>query len=146
MLASEASVKKALKGHLVSSGEPDGAERAPNPLHSSCPTRLILDRIADKWTVLILVVLSAEPMRFNQLRRTVEGLTQKVLSQTLKGLERDGLVSRKVTPTTPVSVEYAITPLGKTLAATVDELQRWARDHIHEVVTAREHYDTRVGG
>ena len=68
------------------------------------------------------------------MRRDIEGLTQKMLSQTLKALERDGLVTRTVPPTAPVSVEYAITPLGRTLAATLDGLQRWARDHIGEVV------------
>jgi DNA-binding HxlR family transcriptional regulator len=101
----------------------------------------VLDRIADKWTVLVLGSLSEGPLRFNQLRREIDGLTQKMLSQTLKGLERDGLVSRKVTPTVPISVEYSITPLGATLSATVEELQRWARDHIGQVVEAQRRYD-----
>jgi DNA-binding HxlR family transcriptional regulator len=83
-------------------------------------------------------------MRFNQLRRKIDGLTQKMLSQTLKALERDGLVSRKVKATVPVAVEYSITPLGARLSATVDELQRWARDHIGEVDSARRRYDSLV--
>ena len=101
----------------------------------------MLDRIADKWTVLVLGLLCQRPLRFNQLRREIDGLTQKMLSQTLKALERDGLVARKVIPTAPVTVEYSITPLGATLSATVDELQRWARDHIGEVVEAHRRYD-----
>ncbi|HEY4925690.1 MAG TPA: helix-turn-helix domain-containing protein [Roseiarcus sp.] len=102
---------------------------------------MILDRIADKWTVLVLGLLSDHPRRFNQIRREIEGLTQKMLSQTLKALERDGMVSRKVTPTVPISVEYAITPLGGTLAATVDGLRLWAEAHIEDVVTAQKRYD-----
>jgi DNA-binding HxlR family transcriptional regulator len=103
--------------------------------------RVVLDRIGDKWTVLVLVLLSGGPRRFNQMRRDIDGVTQKMLSQTLKALERDGLVARKVTPSVPVTVEYSITPLGATLAATVDELQRWARMHIAEVITAQRRYD-----
>ena len=105
---------------------PRNRRRTPD---SKCPTRVVLDRIADKWTVLVLGLLCQRPLRFNQLRREVDGLTQKMLSQTLKALERDGLVTRKAFPTVPVTVEYSITPLGATLSATVDELQRWARDH-----------------
>ena len=115
--------------------------RRRTPTISKCPTRVVLDRIADKWTVLVLGLLCQRPLRFNQLRREVDGLTQKMLSQTLKALERDGLVTRKAFPTVPVTVEYSITPLGATLSATVDELQRWARDHIGEVVKAQRRYD-----
>jgi len=78
----------------------------------------------------VLAFIWDKPMRFNALRSAVEGLTQKMLTQTLRALERDGLVSRTVLPTSPVSVQYAITPLGETLAGTLDGLQRWARDHI----------------
>ncbi|CAA9271748.1 MAG: hypothetical protein AVDCRST_MAG08-3173 [uncultured Acetobacteraceae bacterium] len=112
-----------------------------NPYASACPTRLVLDRVADKWAVLLLGLLAKGPMRFNQLRREIEGLSQKVLSQTLKSLERDGLVSRKAIPTVPVTVEYSITPLGRTLAATVDALRVWAETHIEDVLTARKRYD-----
>jgi DNA-binding HxlR family transcriptional regulator len=145
MLHADAPVKKALSGHLVSPPKPGEAALAPNPYSSQCPTRMILDRIADKWTVLVLGLLCRGPSRFNQLRREIEGMTQKMLSQTLKAMERDGLVSRKVTPTAPVSVEYEITPLGETLAATLEGLQRWATDHIGEVVTARRVYDDAIG-
>ena len=141
MLRSERSVKEALPGHLVSAAKPAASKPPPNPYDSKCPTRVVLDRIADKWTVLVLGLLCERPLRFNQLRREIDGLTQKMLSQTLKALERDGLVARKVIPSAPVTVEYSITPLGATLSATVDELQRWARDHIGEVVEAHRRYD-----
>jgi DNA-binding HxlR family transcriptional regulator len=141
MLRSEPAVKKAPSRHLVSTAKPSASNPRPNPYDSKCPTRIVLDRIADKWTVLVLGVLSQRPLRFNQLRREIDGLTQKMLSQTLKALERDGLVARKVIPSAPVTVEYSITPLGATLSATVDELQRWARDHIGEVVQAQRRYD-----
>ena len=141
MIRSETAVKKAPLGHLVSPPKPRGRKLAPNPYDSQCPTRLVLDRIADKWTVLVLGKLRVEPIRFNQLKREIGGLTQKMLSQTLKALERDGLVGRKVTPTVPVTVEYSITPLGATLAATVEELQRWAMEHIADVRKAQRAYD-----
>ncbi|MEJ1156914.1 winged helix-turn-helix transcriptional regulator [Prosthecomicrobium sp. N25] len=107
----------------------------------ACPTRLVLDRIADKWTLLILLRLEEEPRRFNALRREVDGISQKVLSQTLRALERDGLVQRRVYPTVPVSVEYAITPLGRTLTGTVDAIRRWAQDNIESVLAAQKRYD-----
>ena len=112
-----------------------------NPYSDECPTRVILDRVGDKWAVLILGLLSAKPTRFNQLRRTIEGISQKMLSQTLKGLERDGLVKRTVIATVPVTVEYAITPLGRTLAHAVDALRVWAERNLKEVRAAQRRYD-----
>jgi DNA-binding HxlR family transcriptional regulator len=106
-----------------------------------CPTRQVLDRIADKWAVLLLGLLTAGPVRFNQLRSRIDGLSAKVLSQTLKSLERDGLVSRHAIATVPVTVEYAITPLGLTLAETVDALRRWAERHMPQVQEAQRRYD-----
>lgn len=115
-----------------------------NAYASGCPTRLVLDRVADKWSVLVLGLLAEGPQRFNQLRRQIEGLSQKMLSQTLKGLERDGLVARKVTPSVPVAVEYRLTPLGQTLTATVEALKEWAETHIKEVLVAQKRYDARA--
>jgi DNA-binding HxlR family transcriptional regulator len=112
-----------------------------NAYADTCPTRLVLDRIADKWAVLVLGLLGDGPVRFNQLRRQIQGISQKMLSQTLKSLERDGLVSRKVTPTVPVTVEYAVTPLGQTLSATVDSLRIWAETHMEQVLLAQQQYD-----
>jgi DNA-binding HxlR family transcriptional regulator len=113
----------------------------PNVYAANCPTRLVLDRIADKWAVLLLGLLAVEPQRFNQLRRRIDGLSQKMLSQTLKSLERDGLVHRRAIATVPVTVEYSITPLGRTLADTVDGLRLWAETHIAEVQRAQKRYD-----
>ncbi len=112
-----------------------------NAYDPDCPTRVVLDRIADKWAVLLLGLLSRGPMRFNQLRREIRGLSQKMASQTLKSLERDGLVSRRAFTTVPVTVEYAITPLGETLTATVDALRLWGETHIEEVQAAQRRYD-----
>ncbi|MCA8897227.1 MAG: helix-turn-helix domain-containing protein [Hyphomonas sp.] len=117
----------------------------PDHPEADCPMILLLDRVANKWAVLIVAALWKRPLRFNALRRTVGGISQKMLSQTLKGLERDGLVSRTVTPSTPVTVEYAITELGKTLAIVMDELRVWSADHIDDVIAAREAYDKRPG-
>ncbi len=121
--------------------KPGAACELPNPYDSKCPTRLVLDRIADKWTVLVLGLLCNGPIRFNRLRREIDGLTQKMLSQTLKGLERDGLIARAVKSTSPVTVEYSITPLGGTLAEALAALQLWAGDHIDEVAAAQSRYD-----
>src|SRR5882757_2366589 len=108
---------------------------------ADCPTRKVLDRIADKWAVLVLGLLSKGPVRFNQLRRQIEGVSQKMLSQTLKSLERDGLVHRKAIPTVPVTVEYSITPLGRTLVETVDGLRIWAETHMADVQKSQNRYD-----
>jgi DNA-binding HxlR family transcriptional regulator len=113
----------------------------PNAYAAACPTRQILDRIGDKWAVLILILIRDEPMRFNALRRTIEGISQKMLSQVLKSLERDGLIKRRVFATVPVTVEYSITPLGQTLAAAVDPLRDWAEQNLKEVLSAQRRYD-----
>ncbi|WP_293866890.1 helix-turn-helix domain-containing protein [uncultured Alsobacter sp.] len=106
-----------------------------------CPTRMVLDRIGDRWAVLILALLAAGPRRFNQLRRDVPGISAKMLSQTLKGLERDGLVEREVFATVPVTVEYRISELGLTLRAIMADLTRWAEANIERVMEAQRRYD-----
>jgi DNA-binding HxlR family transcriptional regulator len=111
----------------------------------NCPTRLLLDHIADKWATLILWKISDGPIRFNQLRRTIGGISTKVLSQSLKELERDGLVSRQVFPTVPVTVEYSITPLGRTLSSKIAAVTEWAESNIEAVLAAQESYDARQG-
>lgn len=115
--------------------------KTPNAYSSECPTRQILDRVGDKWAVLILILVRDEPMRFNALRRAIEGISQKMLSQVLKSLERDGLIKRRVIATVPVTVEYSITPLGATLAAAVDPLRHWAETNLREVLSAQRRYD-----
>jgi len=118
----------------------------PDHPEADCPMLLVLDRIANKWAVLIMAALWKRSLRFNELKRAVGGVSQKVLSQTLKTLERDGLISRKVTPTVPVTVEYSITPLGKTLAITMDALRVWSAKHINQVIKARAQYDAKFEG
>ncbi|MBL8554397.1 MAG: helix-turn-helix transcriptional regulator [Phenylobacterium sp.] len=105
---------------------------------------LLLDRVANKWAVLVMATLWKGPLRFNELKRTVGGISQKMLSQTLRGLERDGLISRTASPTVPVTVEYAITPLGETLARTMDAVRIWSADHIDEVLRTRAAFDAQA--
>jgi DNA-binding HxlR family transcriptional regulator len=100
----------------------------PDHPEADCPILLVLDRLANKWAVLVMAALWRTPLRFNELKRTVGGVSQKMLSQTLRGLERDGL----------------ITPLGETLARTMDALRIWSADHIAEVVGARTAFDARA--
>ncbi len=118
-----------------------GVDHAPNVFAAECPTRRVLDRVGDKWAVLILILLADGTLRFNELKRRIGGVSQKMLSQTLKSLERDGLVSRRVIPTVPVTVEYSITPLGRTLHQAVDALRVWAETHIAAVEAAQARYD-----
>ena len=118
--------------------------KIPNAYSADCPTRQILDRVGDKWAVLILLLVRDEPMRFNALRRTIEGISQKMLSQVLKSLERDGLIKRRVFPTVPVTVEYSITPLGATLAQKIAAVTEWAEDNIEAVLDAQQRYDGRA--
>ena len=115
--------------------------KTANAYSAACPTRQILDRVGDKWAVLILLLLRQEPVRFNRLRRAIEGISQKMLSQVLKSLERDGLIRRRAIATVPVTVEYSITPLGATLSKAVDALRDWAERNLKEVLVAQRRYD-----
>jgi DNA-binding HxlR family transcriptional regulator len=108
---------------------------------ANCPSRLLLDQIADKWSVLVIAVLRGGPSRFNVLKRRLEGISQKVLTQTLRRLERNGIVARRVVATSPVAVEYRITPLGRTLDQPFRALHAWTIDHLAEVEQAREAFD-----
>lgn len=108
-----------------------------------CPTRQLLDRIADKWTVLLLTMLDGGEMRFNALKRRVGGVSQKMLSQTLRNMERDGMVLRRAEATVPVSVTYEITPLGRTLVAAIAPMIDWAETRMTDVAAARGAYDQR---
>ena len=112
-----------------------------DPYQADCPTRRILDRIGDRWTVLVVGVLSEGDARFSQLARRIDGVSQKMLTQTLRGLERDGLVRRRVHPEVPVRVEYALTEAGRTLCEPLRALQEWAITHLDGVVAAREEHD-----
>ncbi|WP_315708424.1 winged helix-turn-helix transcriptional regulator [Brenneria uluponensis] len=112
-----------------------------NVYSKNCPARFVLDRLSNKWALLILDRLADEPVRFNQLRRDVEGISQKVLSQTLKNLERDGLIHRQAFATVPVTVEYSITSLGQTLVKTINELTHWAENNIEVIMQSQQRYD-----
>ena len=109
--------------------------------HALCPTRQILNRIADKWTVLVVILLESDVKRFSQLRREIEGISQKMLTQTLRGLERDGLVTRKVYATVPPHVEYTLTQLGHTLKDLLYAIKTWSETNIEEVLAAQKQYD-----
>ncbi|KQM27359.1 winged helix-turn-helix transcriptional regulator [Sphingomonas sp. Leaf11] len=110
---------------------------------SSSPftSRVLLDQIADKWTALILGALCPGPLRFNALRRSLDGITQTSLTKTLRRLERNGLLHRTVTTEAVIAVEYAITPLGRTLGPLFQALDSWTQDHVAEVESARRRYD-----
>lgn len=108
-----------------------------------CPTRQILDRIGDKWAVLVLLTLARGPVRFNDLRRRIGAISQKMLSQTLKSLERDGLVTRAAYPTVPVTVEYALTPLAEGLIAILETVTHWAEAHVGDILAARRRHDAK---
>ena len=109
----------------------------------NCPTRHALDRIADKYTVLVIIFLQDRPRRFGELQRMITGISQKMLTQTLRSLERDGLVTRTVYPEVPPRVEYALTPLGQTLIEPLAALRGWAETNIDALLAAQASYDTR---
>ncbi|MEV6741441.1 helix-turn-helix domain-containing protein [Streptomyces sp. NPDC051104] len=106
--------------------------------------RDILDRIGDKWSVIVICRLGKGPHRFNELRRTSDGITQRMLSSTLRALERDGIVTRTVHPTVPPRVEYALTETGRTLLDVVKALARWTDQHVDVIRAARADYDQRT--
>ncbi len=112
-----------------------------NPYNADCPTRRMLDRIGDRWTVLIVGILGNGDARFSELRRQVEGVSRKMLTQTLRGLERDGLVRRTVFPEVPVRVEYALTDAGRTLLEPLNALQEWSIAHMSDVAESQKTYD-----
>ncbi|TDD97230.1 winged helix-turn-helix transcriptional regulator [Actinomadura rubrisoli] len=109
-----------------------------------CPTRLILDRIGDKWSVLVLLSLAEGPRRFTQLRDMIGGVTPKVLTQTLRAMQRDGLLTRHVFAEVPPRVEYALTPLGLSLQRPIEAIAEWAEENVEAVVSAREQHDAAV--
>jgi DNA-binding HxlR family transcriptional regulator len=112
-----------------------------SPYAADCPTRRILDRIGDRWTVLVVGVLAEGEARFSELGRRIEGVSKKMLTQTLRALERDGLVTRTVYPEVPVRVEYALTEAGRTLCEPLRALEEWSIAHLGDVAASREAYD-----
>ncbi len=106
-----------------------------------CPTRLVLNRIADKWTVLVVILLQDGTKRFSHLQREIDGISQKMLTQTLRNLERDGLVNRTVYASVPPKVEYALTQLGHTLKDLLYAVKTWSEANIEAVLSAQKSYD-----
>ena len=121
----------------------------PNPpwdvMVATCPSRTSLAKIANKWTAMIVIALDGGPLRFGALREAVDGISGKVLTETLRDLERDGILSRTMYNEMPPRVEYELTPLGQTLRQPLSALGRWAEEHIEDVLGARENYDQRSG-
>jgi len=113
----------------------------PNVLSSQCPTRKALDLIADKWTTLVIYLLADGTARYSELHRAIDGISQKMLTQTLRDLERNGLVHRKVYPEVPPRTDYSLTPLGQTLIQPLSALCGWAERHMPELEKARQKYD-----
>jgi DNA-binding HxlR family transcriptional regulator len=124
---------------------------------AQCPSRQLLDRISDKWVALILAALGSDgprpgdncageprPMRYSELSRRLAGVSQKMLTQTLRSLERDGLVTRTVTPTVPVTVTYELTDLGLSLQGVMLGMKAWAEAHMDEVLASRKEHDNRL--
>ncbi|MGC4936425.1 winged helix-turn-helix transcriptional regulator [Kribbella sp. DT2] len=109
-----------------------------------CEVRQILDRIGDKWSLLVIALLDHRSLRFTELKKTIDGISQRMLTVTLRQLERDGLVRRTVHPVVPPRVDYELTPLGVTLHATIQSLVTWTETHQTEVASARAAYDIRT--
>jgi DNA-binding HxlR family transcriptional regulator len=128
------------EGTLLSDGDTD----VPVVDHSPCACRTVTDvlsRVGDKWSVQVVMRLGEGPLRFNALRRAIDGISQRMLTRTLRGLERDGLVSRTVTPTVPPRVDYALTEMGHSLKAPVRWLGEWAMTHRESISQARIRFD-----
>ncbi len=116
--------------------------RHTKPTSSAClATREVFDRIGDKWSLLVVFTLSEGPVRFNELKRQIEGISQRMLTLTLRGLERDGLLTRTIYPTIPPRVDYELTSLGRSLIAPVAALAEWAQIHISMIENARQRFD-----
>jgi DNA-binding HxlR family transcriptional regulator len=113
---------------------------------ATCPSRQVLDRISDKWVTLVLVALADGTKRYSDLCRVIAGVSQKMLTQTLRTLERDGLVDRTITASVPVRVDYELTPLGRTLLPVVRAIKDWSETHIADVHAARAAYDHTTPG
>ena len=110
-----------------------------------CNVRQILDRVADKWSLLVIALLERRTLRFSELRREIDGISQRMLTVTLRQLERDGLVQRTVYPVVPPRVDYQLTPMGSTLHETIQSLVVWTEKHQNEIAAARARYDSQAG-
>ena len=123
--------------------ETPGGEVAHHP--STCRAREVLQRVGDKWSVYVIDLLGRGTMRFTELQREIDGITSRMLTVTLRGLERDGIVTRTIHPVIPPRVDYELTPMGRTLLDTIGQLVTWADGHLAEIDAARAAYDARHG-
>jgi DNA-binding HxlR family transcriptional regulator len=123
--------------------DPDDDPRQWDP-REDCEVRQILDRVADKWSLLVIALLDRRTLRFTELRREVDGISQRMLTVTLRQLERDGIVRRTVYPVVPPRVEYELTALGETLLETIQALVTWTEEHQDRIAAARAEYDVRA--
>ena len=142
-------VHQALSRNPGTSAKPPGSggtDHAPTEgadlYRQACPSRVVLDHVADRWTALTIGALEPGPMRFGELKRRMEGISQKMLTQTLRGLERDGLITRTVRPM-PLEVHYALTPLGRELAVPLGALRAWSVQNVDRLLQAQAVYDRR---
>ena len=115
----------------------------PQRFAAECPSRQLLDQIVDKWSMMVLAILEPGPLRFNAIRRQIEGVTQKALTQCLRRLERNGLVERRVIPSSPIAVEYELTGLGQSLRKPFSIVYDWTIDNLPAVDVARSRFDHR---
>jgi DNA-binding HxlR family transcriptional regulator len=123
--------------------EPDAATAVAGAGPTTCRAREVLQRVGDKWSVLAIDLLGQGTMRFTELHRAIDGITARMLTVTLRGLERDGIVTRTIHPVIPPRVEYALTPMGRTLLDTIGQLVSWTDSHLPEIEAARAAYDAR---
>ena len=133
-------------GRVGPACEPSGPADEPVPAvgeSSSCRAREVLQRVGDKWSVLAIDLLGQGTMRFTELHRAIDGITARMLTVTLRGLERDGIVTRTIHPVIPPRVEYTLTPMGRTLLDTIGQLVDWTDSHLPEIQAARAAYDAR---
>ncbi|WP_280220704.1 winged helix-turn-helix transcriptional regulator [Nocardia neocaledoniensis] len=120
------------------------AGAAYNAYLAECPARQLLDRIGDKWVSLAINALADGPLRYSEVNQRLAGVSQKMLTQTLRNLERDGLITRTVLPEVPVRVEYELTPLGEELLPVMRTIKSWAEQHMGQVLSARAAYDAQT--
>lgn len=131
-------------GYCASTVDHGDADPFQWDTREDCQVRQILDRVADKWSLLVIALLENRRLRFTELRREIDGVSQRMLTVTLRSLERDGLVKRTVHPVVPPRVEYELTALGGTLHTTIRSLVTWTEAHQGEIATARAAYDRRA--
>jgi DNA-binding HxlR family transcriptional regulator len=126
------------------SGQGDASGQEARSHHpSACRAREVLQRVGDKWSVYVIDLLGQRTMRFSELHRSIDGITSRMLTVTLRGLERDGIVSRTIHPVIPPRVDYELTPMGRTLLDTIGQLVSWTDSHLPEIDAARAAYDAR---